>query len=226
MVRGVLFDIDDTLVDHAGASRAAIVGQLRDVGLPHGASDADRWRTLDERHFPRFLAGELGFQEQRRARVRDMVDDPDLDDGAADAWFAAYNARFESSWACFDDVLAALAGLADRGLPVGIVTNLDSRRQRHKLERVGLGGRFDVLVGLDTLGVGKPDAAVFRHACELLGTEPAETAFVGDRLEHDALGARDAGLLAVWLDRNGAGHDVPEGVVRVRSLAELEEVLA
>ena len=99
MVRGVLFDIDDTLVDHAGASRAAIVGQLRDVGLPHGASDADRWRTLDERHFPRFLAGELGFQEQRRARVRDMVDDQDLDDAADDAWFAAYKERFESSWA-------------------------------------------------------------------------------------------------------------------------------
>ena len=130
-----------------------------------------------------------------------MLDDPDLDDGAADAWFAAYNERFEASWPRFDDVLAALAGLADRGLPVGIVTNLGAERQRHKLERVGLGGRFDVLVGLDTLGVGKPDAAVFRHACDLLGTEPAETAFVGDRLEHDALGARDAGLRAVSLDR-------------------------
>lgn len=226
MVRGVLFDVDDTLVDHAGAGRAAIVEQLRELGLPHRPEDADRWWALEERHFARFLAGELGFQQQRRARVRDMVDDQDLDDQAADAWFAAYNQRFEAGWACFDDVLAALAALDARGLPVGIVTNLDAVRQRRKLDRVGLGGRFDVLVGLDALGVGKPDAAVFRHACELLGTEPGETAFVGDRLDHDAVGARDAGLLAVWLDRAGPSVDVPSGVVRVRSLAELAEVLA
>ena len=55
VVRGVLFDVDDTLVDHAGASRARSSGSSR-LGLPHGASDADRWRTPDERHFPRYLA--------------------------------------------------------------------------------------------------------------------------------------------------------------------------
>lgn len=225
MVRGVLFDVDDTLVDHAGAGRAAILARLREVGLPHGAEAADRWRELEERHFGRFLAGELGFEEQRRSRVRGMVDE-DLDDVAADAWFAAYNERFESGWACFDDVLAALALLDARGLPVGVVTNLDAVRQRRKLDLVGLTGRFEVLVGLDALGVAKPDPAVFRHACSLLGTAPADTAFVGDRLDHDALGARDAGLLAVWLDRTGGDADVPAGVTRVRSLAELEEVLA
>jgi putative hydrolase of the HAD superfamily len=225
VVSGVLFDVDDTLVDHAGASRGAILARLREVGLPHGAEAADRWRALDEQHFGRFLTGEIGFQEQRRARVRGILE-KDLDDPAADAWFAAYNEQFESAWACFDDVLAALALLDARGLPVGVVTNLDTARQRYKLDRVGLSGRFRVLVGLDSLGVGKPDPAVFRHACELLGTEPSDTAFVGDRLDHDALGARDAGLLAVWLDRTGRDTHVPEGVTRVRSLAELEEVLA
>jgi putative hydrolase of the HAD superfamily len=224
VVAGVLFDVDDTLVDHAGASRAAILHRLREAGLPHGPDAAQRWRELDEVHFGRFLAGELGFQEQRRARVRGILGE-DLADDDADAWFAAYNERFESSWGCFDDVLAALAVIDARGLRVGVVTNLDTARQRHKLERVGLGDRFAVLVGLDTIGVGKPAAAVFRHACALLGTDPADTAFVGDRLDHDALGARDAGLLAIWLDRAGPDVDVPAGVTRVRTLDELEKVL-
>ncbi len=229
MVQGVLFDVDDTLVDHAGAGRTAILAHLSGLGLPSGPAAAERWRALEERHFARFLAGELGFQEQRRARVRDLLEDgvsAPLDDLAADAWFEAYTERFEAAWACFDDVLTALATLDALGLPLGVVTNLDAPRQRRKLERVGLGDRFEVLVGLDTLGVGKPDPAVFRHACGLLGTDPAQTAFVGDRLDHDAVGARDAGLLAVWLDRGGAGHaEVPDGVLRVRSLGELEEVL-
>lgn len=226
MIRGVLFDVDDTLVDHTTAARTAIRSHLRANGLPADDDAVAAWSAAEERHFARHLLGELTFQEQRRARVREVVR-TELDDAAADAWFAGYTERFEAEWRCFDDVLTALARLAYRGLAVGVVTNVNVGHQRRKLAKVGLGERFDVLVGLDTLGVAKPHPAVFRHACELLGTTPAETAFVGDRLDHDALGARDAGLPAVWLDRCGDGAaPVPEGVLRVTSLAMLEEALA
>ena len=229
-MRGVLFDVDDTLVDHSGAQRNAIVSYLASLGLDHDASAVRRWRAAEERHFGRHLTGELTFQGQRRARVREMLaahGGADLDDAAADAWFAGFTTRFEAAWTTYDDVAAALDMVASRELVVGIVTNVGAERQRRKLEIVGLGDRFDVVVGLDTLGFGKPDPRVFRHACELLGTQPRDTVFVGDRLDHDAVGARDAGLRAVWLDRSGmAGADVPDGVTRVASLAELEAVLA
>jgi putative hydrolase of the HAD superfamily len=229
-VRGVLFDIDDTLVDHSGAQRAAIVDYLVSLGLDHDEAAVARWREAEERHFSRHLTGELTFQGQRRARVREMLaahGGGDLDDGAADAWFVGYTTRFEAQWTTYDDVAAALDMVASRGLAVGIVTNVDADHQRRKLEIVGLGARFDVVVGLDTLGFGKPDARVFRHACDLLGTMPRDTVFVGDRLDHDAVGARDAGLRAVWLDRSGTPRsDVPDGVTRVASLAELEAVVA
>jgi putative hydrolase of the HAD superfamily len=225
VLQGVLFDLDDTLVDLAGAARAAIPLHLADLGLPHGPDVGDRWREVEERHFGRFLAGEIGFQEQRRERVREMLGEQ-LDDAAADAWFAGYADRLAAELAVFDDVVGALDALAERGLPVGIVTNLDAGLQRGKLERVGLADRFDVVVGLDALGVGKPDPSVFHHACELIGTTPSATAFVGDRIDHDALGARDAGLRAYWLDRTGHAAGVPDGVVRVGSLHELVEVLA
>lgn len=221
----MLFDVDDTLVDHTTAVRTAIRAHLRDLGLPHHDDALAAWHEAEERHFARHLAGELSFQEQRRARVRDIVG-VDIDDAAADTWFAGYAARFETEWRCFGDVRAALQRLDERGLSLGVVTNVGAVHQRRKLDRVGLDGRFEVLVGLDTLGVGKPEPAVFRHACELLGTTPADTAFVGDRLDHDALGARDAGLRAIWLDRSGDGvRPVPDGVARLTSLAHLEEVL-
>jgi putative hydrolase of the HAD superfamily len=229
-VRGVLFDVDDTLVDHSGAQRTAIVAHLASLGLEHDDAAVGRWREAEERHFSRHLTGELTFQGQRRARVREMLAEhggADLDDATADEWFAGFTIHNEAAWTTYDDVGAALAMLASRALAVGIVTNVDASHQRRKLERVGLGGYFDVVVGLDTLGFGKPDPRVFRHACELLGTKPSDTFFVGDRLDDDAVGARDAGLRAVWLDRSGgAGSDVPAGITRVASLAELEAVLA
>ncbi len=82
-----------------------------------------------------------------------------------------------------------------------------------------------MLVGLDAFGVGKPDPRIFRHACAVLGPAPAEVAYVGDELDVDARGARDAGLVGVWLDRHGTGES-PDDVPVVRSLDELPSLLA
>ena len=96
---------------------------------------------------------------------------------------------------------------------------------------MGLAGEVPLLVSLDTFGVGKPDPRVFLEACRLLGTDPAQTLYVGDELDTDGLGAVAAGLRWVWLDRPGARrggiHLEDEKVAReagvavVRSLAEL-----
>lgn len=227
-MRAVLFDVDDTLVDHAGAQRSAIVGHLRELDLPHDEQAVRQWADATDKHFQRHLTGELTLQEHRRERVREVMAHHDvvgLTDEAADEWFADYTVRFQAGWRAYDDVLGALDRLHERDLLVGIISNYGSEHQRNKLSAVGLGGRFDVVVGLDTLGVGKPDPRIFRHACELIGTSPGETAYVGDRLEHDAIGARDAGLVAVWLDRDDSGLPVPDGVTRIGSLDELESVL-
>src|SRR3954452_19825244 len=88
------------------------------------------------------------------------------------------------------------------------------------LSVAGLLERVGVLVGMDVFGVGKPDPRVYRHACAVLGVDPAQVAYVGDELDVDARGAREAGLLGVWLDRHGSGQSPPDVPV-VRSLDEL-----
>src|SRR5690606_22584142 len=75
--------------------------------------------------------------------------------------------------------------------------------QTRKLAAAGLPD-VPLLVGVDTLGFGKPDPRVFAEACRRLGTDPARTAYVGDELDVDARAALAAGLVGVWLDRPGA----------------------
>jgi putative hydrolase of the HAD superfamily len=97
---------------------------------------------------------------------------------------------------------------------------------------VGLAESVPMLVGVDTLGYGKPDPRVFVEACRVLGTDPARTAYVGDELDVDAVAARRAGLVGVWLDRPGPRR-VPvseaevsaAGVLVVRGLDELPAAL-
>jgi putative hydrolase of the HAD superfamily len=78
-------------------------------------------------------------------------------------------------------------------------------------------------VTTDTLGFGKPDPRVYLEACRLLGSEPDGVVCIGDSIEWDVLGARAAGLRAVWLDR--AGRGTREAVARVRGLDEVTAVL-
>ncbi|GAA0202725.1 hypothetical protein GCM10009526_26700 [Glutamicibacter creatinolyticus] len=104
------------------------------------------------------------------------------------------------------------------GIPFGAVSNNVEAYQREKLRLAGL-GMFEVVIGSDTAGAPKPDAAPFLAGCEQLGTDPGRTLYVGDSLINDVVGARNAGLPAVLLDR-GARHKNSESA-RVENLAGL-----
>jgi len=129
------------------------------------------------------------------------------------------------------DAAAAVRHLLDAGIRVGALSNAATDYQVRKLTRAGLAADVPLLVGVDTLGFGKPDPRVFAEACRRLGTEPGRTAYVGDELDVDARAATAAGLRGVWLARPGLGskgvrelHALPTDVV-IASLDELPAAL-
>lgn len=226
-VRGVLFDVDDTLVDTASAFGAAL---RISVGALAPLSDADAelllrtWRADAGGHYREYVAGRLSFGEQRRRRLAELtrlLGLADLDDEEFAAWDAAYQRSFEEGWAAFDDGHEAVAAAREAGLAVGVVTNAAARMQRRKLSAVGLSDLGSSMVANDTLGVGKPDPRVFHEGCRIIGTAPEATIYVGDELDIDAGAAVGAGLRGVWLDRpgrrRGGPHEVtPERLERAR----------
>ncbi|MFD0905559.1 HAD family hydrolase [Actinomadura sediminis] len=225
MIAAVLFDLDGTLLDHDGAAADAIVRSFPDADA---ARLVPRWLDLGEAAIERYLAGELDFTGQRRARIRALARDLGLgtwDDARADAWFDGYTALYEAAWRPYPDVVPALAALAARGLPLGVVTNGDVRQQRSKLDRLGLAERLPHLTASSEAGCAKPAVEIFHAACAGLGLEPGSVAYVGDRLITDARGAAAAGLTGVWLDRSGDPAPDHAGVVRITGLDALPGVL-
>lgn len=235
-VDGVLFDIDDTLVATRDAFRGALAGVLARYA-PGADVDAAlaAWRADVNGHYRAYTRGERTFRDQRMTRANELhaaFGGPVLDDAGYDAWDALFEEGFASGWAAHEDADAVLARLLEAGMVVGALTNARAAYQTTKLARAGLGDRLEVLVGVDTLGVGKPDPRVFLEACRRLGTSPARTAYVGDELDVDAVAAREADLVGVWLDRPGPRR-VPvsdaevaaAGVDVICSLDELPAVL-
>ncbi|MFI6767143.1 HAD family hydrolase [Streptomyces sp. NPDC050355] len=226
-IRAVLWDIDDTLFDYTGSDRAGALRHLRAEGLlaAYGGEEAAlaRWRAAMETEFARFLAGEVGFLDHRRGRARTFLG-TELSDDEADAWFARYVAHYEESWVLFPDSAPALEALAPL-VRQAVLSNSSTANQERKLAALGIRSRFEAVLCADELGHAKPAPEAFTGACEALGLPAEEVLYVGDRLDIDALGARDAGLAAVWLDRTEIGEELPPGIRRIASLAELPELL-
>lgn len=209
-IDGVLFDIDDTLVDTRGAFAAAlaVVGEryLPDLPSHRHPELLSHWRADPEGHYGRYTRGEADYREQRLARANVMhaaFGGSVLDDDGFTTWDEVFEEAFRTAWEPHPDAAGAVRELRGLGIAVGALSNASVDYQSLKLERVGLADLVPMLVGVDTLGFGKPDPRVFTEACRLLGTDPARTAYVGDELDVDAVAARTAGLVGVWLDRPG-----------------------
>ncbi|MGH3349955.1 MAG: HAD family hydrolase [Nocardioides sp.] len=218
MLRAIIFDLDDTLVDQAGAARRAVVGWAADHGIT-GIDVADRWEAVSDTHYRRYQSRELGFQDQRRARAREFLG-VDVTDAEADALFAGYLERYEAQWAAFDDARPTLRRVREGGLRTVVLTNGDDTHQRLKLGLTGLASEVDLLVSTSTLPASKPDPCAYQLTCERAGIPPAEALMVGNSLAHDVLGPIEAGLAAVLLDRHDAHPEA--AVCRIDTLHDLQ----
>lgn len=233
LVDGVIFDVDDTLVDTARAFghalEAACAGSLPGVGPAGLAEITSHWRADPGGHYSRYTRGELTFHEQRLVRANEVQERWGglvLDDVGYQEWSARFDAAFADAWELLADVPDMLDALELAGVRLGVLTNAATEMQTRKLTRVGLVDRVPLLVAVDTLGVGKPDARVFLEACRRLGTDPSRTAYVGDELTVDALGAVAAGLRGIWVDRPGSRRHLIDETDVVAARAAGVEVLA
>ena len=217
-IAAVCFDLDDTLVDARAAWRAGFAAAVASELAP---------RLGERAHEPQLF--ERVFQPLVHA---EFVAGP----GEWDIAFVRRGFRaFVAAHGGADDALAALRAARAHGA-VALVSNGGAQEQRRKVEALGLHEWCDAIVISGEAGVRKPDAAIFARALAALDVAPGEALHVGDNLDADVRGAREAGLVAVWLNRAGAPRDV-EGASRaageradagphfeVRSLAELAGV--
>lgn len=98
----------------------------------------------------------------------------------------------------YADVLPALSCLRQR-FPLVSLTNGNAQ-----LHRTPLRGCFDYSLDAGQVGAAKPDPRMFYAACDWAGVNPAHTLHIGDDPLRDVEAARQAGLQAVWLNREQA----------------------
>lgn len=143
------------------------------------------------------------FGAQRRLTLRRAFAPFKLGDDWIERTYAIY-VRVRNEVECYADTSAALTRMAAR-FPLISISNGTA-----ELARIGLHRHFRFSVSAGEVGVAKPAADIFHHACERLGLAPEHVLHVGDDPLADVVGARDAGMRTVWLNRQAAAwsHEV------------------
>lgn len=229
-IRGVLFDIDETLVDLRSAAIQGFVSlsapALAHLNPERIAAIAADFADDGARAYDRYMAGELTFLGQREVRLQRAyrLAGATAPSGQAYArWAHEYETKVRESWKPFGDVPAFLDQLESLGIPYGAVSNNVESYQRDKLQAAGLAG-FQCVIGSDSAGAPKPHSAPFLAGCAALKSLPAHTLYIGDNPINDYQGAMDAGLQPVLLDRASFHKNFPGW--RVKALGSLRTVLS
>jgi putative hydrolase of the HAD superfamily len=202
----VLFDLDDTLHDDTTAYRTAaravaeVIAHDRGIDAralveAYAGAAVGFWSALTDEHLTLQIADERERMWYEALRAVG-IDDRPLAARAA----AAYVEARDDVLNLAPGALELLATLRARGCRLGLVTNGFAETHHDKIDRLGLRERMDAFFLADEVGMVKPNPALFRHACEVLGSVPERSAMVGDRYDRDIVGAAEAGLFTVLID--------------------------
>ena len=177
-IRSVTIDLDGTLLDTVPDLAAAANAMLRELGRPE--YPVDTIAAFIGRGIPKLVARCL----------------PDLDDAAVEQAQAVFRRHYAVEngrrSALFPGVLEGLQAFRAAGLPMAVITNKAVAFTEPLLIATRLDSWFQFAISGDSLPEKKPHPMPLLHACERMGTSPAENLHIGDS-RHDAAAARAAG---------------------------------
>jgi len=197
-VRGVIVDLDGTMVDTLGDFEAALNRMLAELDLPPVS------RALVERTVGK------GSEHLIRSVLEHQLALPQVNALMEPAW-RIYQRHYLEINGAFSDVypgvLAALQQWQGSGLQLACLTNKPLNFARPLLKAKGLDVFFTQVFGGDSFERKKPDPLPLHKTCEAMGTLAAQTLMVGDS-ENDGLAARAAGCPVVLVSY-GYNHGRP-----------------
>ena len=224
----IIFDIDGTLIDYDYAQYQTL-DKLLDI-IPWNNSTRpmtkevfEYWYKEKNEFYTRPDSNKVNQYEQQKiilenvlANWKIIVDSTQLTNTLFDI--------YETTWRAYPDVLECLFKLNEYKLCV--ISNGDSKFQRLKLTKTGLDRYFSEVLVSGDIKIKKPDSKIFQTMSDNINIPLDKCVYIGDRLDFDAIGSSDAGMLGVWLTRkNIIGKKIPKNVKTIASLQQLTPLL-
>ena len=189
MIKAVIFDLDNTLVDFMRMKHNAVEAAIKamiDSGLD--LPDNVIREKIDE------IYNEKGIEYQQVFDNLLHFFLGKVDYKILSAAIVAYRTAREAELNTYPKVIPTLIRLIKMGIKLGVVSDAPSREAWLRLSYIGLHHIFDAIVTFDDSGERKPSPIPFNLILERLGVKPEEALMIGDWAERDVDGAKAVGM--------------------------------
>jgi putative hydrolase of the HAD superfamily len=193
MIKAVIFDLDNTLVDFMLMKRQAIdaaINAMRDAGLK---LPTEKIRERIEQ-----IYNEKGIEFQNVFDELLFSEFSKVDYKILSAGVIAYRRAREAALVSYPHVTMTLIDLAKMDMKLGVVSDAPAREAWLRLCYLNLHHLFDAVVTFEDTGKRKPDPEPFLKILDLLHIRPSEALMVGDWAERDVVGAAKVGMKTVF----------------------------
>jgi putative hydrolase of the HAD superfamily len=224
-IRAIIFDLDNTLWDVQPVIVRA-EHAMHDFLLQHYPRVTERHDLHSMRDVRARMAIEHpgmrhDFTWLRLEALRTHAREAGYAESMADEAFEVFY-RARNAVTLYDDVLPVL-DLLVRDYRLFALSNGNA-----DLSLCGIDQYFEMSLAAREAGMLKPDPRIFEILLERAGLAAYEVAHVGDDAEADVEGARAAGVLPVWLNREAAAwpRESEPPALTIRGLDELAAAIA
>ena len=229
MIRNLLLDLDDTILDFGKSEKECFEAMLRTVGLTPTDEIASLYSRINLNQWKMLERGETTREKLRLDRFRLLF--RELGENVEPQRAAdLYCGLLAKSCHPIPGAMETLRSLKGR-YGLYLASNGFREIQRGRIAASGLDELMDDVFISQDVGVDKPAPEYF-DACfaRIPDFRREETAIVGDSLTSDILGGNRAGITAIWLNPTGKERDkggVPDHIIRdIRELPALLEKIA
>ncbi len=224
MIKYVLLDLDETILDFLRSEREALERTLRLVGTEPTDAIARRYSVINDAHWKRLEKGELTRDEVKRGRFEQLFAELGV----------VYDADIARKY--YEEQIATIAYFlpdAERLLEIlyqryalYIVSNGTSAVQHGRIDKLGLARYFQKIFLSEEIGFVKPRREFFdRCFAEIPDFDPEKAIVVGDSLTSDIQGGINAGIKTCWVNLKGMTAKEIVPTVTVTELMQIPAVL-
>lgn len=222
MIKAVVFDLDNTLVDFMAMKRQAIdaaIDAMVDAGLE--LDRAEIKGRIDA------IYKERGMEYQQV--FDDLITDifQKIDHRVLASGIIAYRRAREAALKPYPHVTATLMELSRRGIKLALLSDAPSREAWLRLCYINFHHIFSTVVTFDDTGERKPSPKPFKKVLELLGVKPDEALMVGDWPERDIAGAKAVGMKTAFAKYGDSfGTTTHDADYELKDVSELLKIIA
>lgn len=221
MIKAIVFDLDNTLVDFMAMKRQAIdaaIDAMVDAGL-----------ELDRAE----IKGRIdAIYKERGIEYQQVFDDliidifQKIDHRVLASGIIAYRRAREAALKPYPHVTATLMELSRRGIKLALLSDAPSREAWLRLCYINFHHIFSNVVTFDDTGERKPSPKPFKKALELLGVKPEEALMVGDWPERDIAGAKAVGMKTAFAKYGDSfGTTTHDADYELKDVSELLKII-